>query len=115
MEQRIRIADSIRVLIPSITGIVLSLSYTSIRDGIFCIVLIIVIEILLRKRIVTMKIISSVLLMAAYVSLILYYIYLNSDVKLLSTVSQWMSICIGLVVIIKAFVQQKQGKKVELK
>lgn len=83
MEQRIRIADSIRVLIPSITGIVLSLSYTSIRDGIFCIVLIIVIEILLRKRIVTMKIISSVLLMAAYVSLILYYIYLNSDVKLL--------------------------------
>jgi len=50
MEQRIGIADIIRVLIPSIIGLVLSLSYTNIRDGIFCIVLIIVIEIFLKKN-----------------------------------------------------------------
>ena len=110
MEQRIRIADIIRVLMPSITGIVLSLSYTNIRDGIFCIVLIIVIEILLRKKIVTMKTIPSVLLMAGYVSLILFYIYLNLEIKILSTVSQWMSIGIGLVVIIKTFVQKNKEK-----
>ena len=112
MEQRIRIAEIIRVLIPSITGIVLSLSYTNIRDGVFCTLLIIVIEILLRKKIVTMKIISSVLLLAGYVSLILYYIYLNSEIKILSTVSQWMSICIGLVVIVRTFIQKKGLTKI---
>ena len=112
MEQRIRIADIIRVLIPSIISLVLSLSYTNIRDGIFCIVLIIVIEILLRKKIVAMKIISSVLLLAGYVSLILYYIYLNSEIKILSTVSQWMSICIGLVVIVRTFIQKKGLTKI---
>lgn len=110
MEQRIGIADIIRVLIPSIIGLVLSLSYTNIRDGIFCIVLIIVIEILLRKKIVAMKIISSILLMAGYVSLILYYIYLNSEVIILSTISQWMSIGIGLVVITRTFIHKNKEK-----
>jgi glycerol uptake facilitator-like aquaporin len=64
-----------------------------------------------------MKTILSILLMLGYGSIVLYYMYLNSEVKLLGKVSQWMSIGIGigLVVIIRAYITKTQKQEREVK